>query len=271
MQIAAGKYGIFVDDWHQDKMSPLTFDVQQAGFPAWSPEGKGIVFRFFPAGGSSLGWIRADGAGEIAHLLDRKNTVTPYSFFPDGQRLAYMELDPDNGWDLWTLALDATDPDHPKPGKPELFLRTPSNERFPAVSPDGGWIAYASDESGRYEVWVRPFPPGPGRWQISTAGGTLPVWSRNHRELFFENPDNRIMVTDYEVKTQSFSSGKARLWSDQQLHDVGGGLNYDLAPDGESFAIFPELKAPAEEKGDVHVNFVLNFFDELRRRVPVGK
>jgi hypothetical protein len=79
------------------------------------------------------------------------------------------------------------------------------------------------------------------------------------------------MVTDYEVKNQSFSSGKPRLWSDQQLHDIGGGLNYDLAPDGKSFAIFPELKAPSEEKGHVHISFLLNFFDELRRRAPVSK
>jgi Tol biopolymer transport system component len=84
--------------------------------------------------------------------VDRKNTVVPYSFFSDGRRLAYTELDTDGGSDLWTLALDLSDPDHPKPGTPEPFLRTSSNELDPAVSPDGEWIACQSDESGRFEV-----------------------------------------------------------------------------------------------------------------------
>jgi hypothetical protein len=89
--------------------------------------------------------------------------------------------------------------------------------------------------------------------------------------LFFQNPDGRIMVTDYEEKNESFVPGKPRLWSDQQLHSPSGFPNYDLAPDGKQFAIFPELKAPAEEKGNVHVAFLENFFDELRRRAPPGK
>ena len=107
------------------------------------------------------------------------------------------EFDPDSGNDLWTLALDVSDPDHPKPGKPEPFLRSPSSEIFPAVSPDGRWIAYRSNESGRFEVYVRPFPGPGGKTQISNAGGTVPVWSRNGRELFFQNLDNRILVAEY--------------------------------------------------------------------------
>jgi hypothetical protein len=164
-----------------------------------------------------------------------------------------------------------SDPDHPKAAKPELFLRTPSNEAAPAVSPDGRWIAYASDESGRYEVYVRPFPGPGGKWQVSNAGGNLPIWSHKGRELFFQNRDNRIMVTDYERKNESFVADKPRVWSDQQVRNLGGPLNYDLAPDGKRFAIFPNQNAPAEEKGSVHMTFLLNFFDELRRRAPVSK
>jgi eukaryotic-like serine/threonine-protein kinase len=145
----------------------------------------------------------------------------------------------------------------------------PSNERVPSVSPDGRWIAYQSDETGSLEVYVRPFPGPGGKWQISSTGGTLPVWSRNGRELFFQNAHNRIMVTEYERKNDVLVVGKPRLWSDQQLQDLSGSLNYDLAPDGKRFAIFPELKA-LEEKGNVHVTFLENFFDELRRRAPAG-
>ena len=269
-QNAGNNGGIFVYDWQRDTMTRLTFGTQLARNPTWSPDGKHIVFRFRSGGVLSLGWIRADGAGETQHLLESKNLMLPYSFFPDGRRLAFDEIDPKTGNDLWTLPLDASDPDHPKPGKPELFLRTPANEHAPAVSPDGRYIAYQSDESGRNEVYVRPFPGPGGKWQISNAGGTSPVWSHNSHELFFQNLDNRIMVTDYEPKNDSLVVGKPRLWSDRQLRSGYGVSNYDLAPDGKRFTIFPELNAPAEQNGAVHNTFLLNFFDELRRRAPVG-
>jgi len=272
-QIEGGKYGIVVYDFKREQMLHLTFDSngQEISPPTWSPDGKHIVFRFVSAGGVSLGWIRADGTGETQRLLDSSHFVTPSSFLPDGRRLVYTEFDPDSSSDLWTMALDLSDPDHPKPGKSELFLRTPSDERRPAFSPDGHWMAYQSDESRRYEVYVRPFPGPGGKWQISNAGGQLPVWSRNGRELFFENLDNRIMVTDFEVRNGSFAPGKPRVSSDQQLQRIQGAPNYDLAPDGKRFAILPELTAPVEEKGNVHVTFLLNFFDELRRRAPTAK
>jgi Tol biopolymer transport system component/predicted Ser/Thr protein kinase len=273
LKIAGHDRGIFVYDWQRETMARLTSDTdtQQTSYPVWSPDGKYIAFQFRTARDSGLGWIRADGAMEMQHLLDSKNPVTPYSFFPDSRRLAHYGFDPDSGYDLWTLPLDVSDPDHPKPGKSEPFLRTPSNEHFPAASPDGRWIAYQSDESGKFEVYVRPFPGPGGKSQISNAGGQLPVWSRNGRELFFQNLDNRIMVADYEGKNQSFVHRKPQLWSNQQLHDFGGFLNYDLHPDGKRFAIVPEMKAPAEETGNVHVMFLENFFDELRRRAPVSK
>jgi Tol biopolymer transport system component/predicted Ser/Thr protein kinase len=262
----------FIYDLQREQNSPLTFNTEalQTSYPIWSPDGKHIVVQIRSVHGYSLGWMRADGAGEPQHLLDRQNLVTPYSLFSGGRRVAYHEFDPDSGNDLWTLALDVGNPEHPKPGKAELFLRTPSNEAFPAVSPDGVWIAYQSDESGRSEVYVRPFPGPGGRWQISNAGGTFPVWSSNGRELFFETLDNRIMVEDYTATGDSFMQGKPRLWSNQQLQNINGNPNYDLAPDGKRLAAFLKVNAP-EEKGAVHIAFLQNFFDELRRRSPVGK
>jgi serine/threonine-protein kinase len=265
------KGDVFVYDTQRDTLSRLTFTNQTNFYPTWAPDGKHIVFRSPSVAGSNLQWIRADGAGEAQRLLEARSNTNPYSFSPDGRRLAYGEQDAESGSDLWTLPLDLGDSEHPKPGKPELFLRTPANESLPAFSTDGRWIAYRSDESGSFETYVRPFPGPGGKWQISTGGGQFPIWSRNGRELFYETPDNHIMVVDYTASGDSFTAGKPRLWSDKQIRATGAVLNYDLAPDGKRFAVFPMPDTTAEEKGNVHVTFLLNFFDELRRKVPVDK
>lgn len=170
---------------------------------------------------------------------------------------------------MWTLPLDLTDPDHPKPGKAEPFLRAPFIEVDAAFSPDGRWMAYSSIETEQQngDLFVRPFPGPGGKWRISTGGGKYPSWSRDGRQLFFLGGDDRIMVTDYTAHGDSFSADKPRVWSDQQvLRPVDFVRNLDLAPDGKRFAVFPRT-TEEETKGDLHVTFLLNFEDELRRRV----
>ena len=263
---------IHIYDLRRDTMSRLVFNTPGNFYPIWSPDGKHIAFRSPSSSGSTIEWIRADGSGDAQRLLESKDPITlPYSFSPDGQRLAYSERSPETGYDLWTLPLDTSDPDHPKPGKPELFLKTSFNQLFPAFSPDGHWMAYASDKSGRFEVYVRRFP-GPGNeWQISTGGGQFPIWSRNGRDVFFESPENRIMVADYTATSDSFVSGKPRVWSEKQIRDLGSVANLDLAPDGKRFAMLALPEATKQEKGSVRVTFLLNFFDEVRRRIPERK
>jgi serine/threonine-protein kinase len=269
----SGEIGVY--DWQRDSMTRLTF-TQTSVRPVWTPDGKQIAFSTQAPGASSIRLIRADGAGEARLLLESKGDLDPYSFSPDGQRLAFAEPDVDTRVHLWTLPLDVSDPEHPKPGKPELFFHTTFNETEPAFSPDGRWIAYTSDESGRAEVYVRPSPGGApsasGRWQISTEGGLHPIWSRDGRELFYETSDNRIMAATYTAKADSFAADKPRLWSNTQiLNTVEEQWNLDLAPDGKRFAVFLRQKATGEQKGSVHVTVLLNFFDELRRRVPTSK
>jgi Tol biopolymer transport system component/predicted Ser/Thr protein kinase len=260
---------VFVYDLGRETITRLTF-AGGANFPTWTPDGKHLAFRSSSSEGLSLSWIRSDGAGENQRLLVSRNNVLPNSFSPDGRRLAYQEVNPERGQDIWTLPLDLGDPDHPKPGKPELFLRTKFNENLPAFSPDGRWMADRSDETGTNEIYVRPFPGPGGKWQISTGGALYAMWSNNGRELFYETPDNRIMVVEYTVSGESFVPGKPRLWSDKQIF-YPGVLNLALHPDGKRFAVFPMPEAAGGEKGPVHATFLLNFFDELRWRVPAGK
>ena len=246
---------IYVYDLERARTSRLTF-TGSARAPAWAPDGNHVVFGE-PASG--LFWMRADGAGAPQHLLKGKTFLSPWSFSPNGRRLAYIEQDPEMARDIWTLPLDLTDPDHPKPGEPELFLRTPKDELLPSFSPDGRWIAYRSNESENNEIWVRPFPASrEGKWQISSGGGLYPFWSKNGRELFYETADNRIMVVDYTVNGASFDAGRARPWVDKELF-YPGALNLDLAPEGKCFAVFTLPERTSGEKGSVHVTMLLNF------------
>jgi serine/threonine-protein kinase len=260
---------VFVFDSQRGNLSRLTATVDAVG-EAWAPDSKHIVFGTADRSGYGLSWVRSDGAGEAQRLLETAQLAVPWSFSPDGKQLGYFLIHPERQADIWTLPLDISDPDHPKAGKPELFLGTPAVENTPAFSPDGRWIAYRSNETGSNEVYVRPFPARPGSgWQISEGGGMYGMWSKNS-ELFYETADNRIMVVDYSVDGDSFIIGKRRLWSDRRLI-YDGRLNLALHPDGKRFAVFEPPKAQESERNTVHVTFLLNFFDYLRRRIPTGK
>jgi dipeptidyl aminopeptidase/acylaminoacyl peptidase len=139
-------------------------------------------------------------------------------------------------------------------------------------SPDGRWLAYVSNESGKNEVYVRAFPPSPsgqgGKWQISNNGGDLPRWSRKGHELVYQSGD-QLMAASYAVKGDTFVAEKPRVW----IAKLGGAAGYamwDLAPDGKRVAVLAPAESAEAPKQDHEVVFLENFFDELRRRVPVG-
>jgi serine/threonine-protein kinase len=248
----------------------LSFDSATDAYPVWTPDGKHIVYNS-RAGAGGLWWVRSDGSDQPQLLYQAKNgTAIPGSFTPDGRRLAFHQPAADTGRDIWTLPLDLTDPDHPKAGKPELFLATPSDDVEPAFSPDGHWLAYTSAEAGGYQVYVRPFPPtaGAGKWQVSAGGGRFPIWSRASKELFYASRSPaRIMVVSYTA-TDTFSPGAPRQWSETAIQFTDHYPPLDLAPDGKRFVVFPAPESASGGSTNVHVNFLLNFFDELKRRVP---
>jgi serine/threonine-protein kinase len=248
----------------------LTFNDQRVAnaFPVWTPDGKHLVFRAQSSPSVfSLLWTRSDGAGTPQSLMESKTELRPYSFSPDGTRLAFAGGDSKNGLDLWTMPLDLADPEHPKAGKPELFLDTRFDEYEPAFSPDGRWIAYRSTSSGVSEVYVQPFPGPGGKWLIGT--GRHPIWSRNAGELFYySNDNNRVMVATYRVNGDSFVPDRARVWSDARIMEPNIVMwNMDLAPDGKR-AVVSERNV---QTGPVQVTVLLNFFDELRSRATATK
>jgi serine/threonine-protein kinase len=265
-KLAFGTEGdVFVADPERDTLTRVTFSGG-AAIPVWAPDGKHLALNM---GGSvgRIAWIRSDGTGEIETLLESAANGTPWSFAPDG-RLAFFQKVASSGSTVWTLPLDLSDPDRPKPGKPEIAWASQADDSLPRFSPDGHWIAYRSNESGINEIYVRPFPASRGgKVQISNGGGLYGLWSGNGHELFYETGDNRIMVRDYTVEGDSFLPGKPRVWYDQPLF-YAGTANLDLSPDGKRFAVFALPETAPGEKGTVHVTMLLNFLDELKRRIP---
>jgi dipeptidyl aminopeptidase/acylaminoacyl peptidase len=223
--------------------------------------GKFVCPRKVPdrAGPSNLFAQAADGSGSAERLTRGPFISVASSWSPDGQTIAYMQPNPESGLDIWTVGV--ADP------KPRPFLKTKYNETSPEFSPDGHWLAYASDESGRFEIYVQPFPGPGGKWQISTGGGTEPAWNPAGRELFYR-VGNRIMAAAITLQPE-FSAGKpAMLFEGPWLPTPLSLPNYDVSPDGKRFLM---LKAADEDQGVRQIVVVQNWFEELKRRMAAGK
>ena len=250
---------VWLYDLSREALARLTFEGNSNQPPAWTPDGKRIAFGSNKEGPASLFWQLADGSGGLERLATSEYTQFPQSWSPDGQLLTFTELNPTTGWDIWVLRMADR--------KAQPFLRTPFNEESPRFSPDGRWLAYISDESGRFEVYVQPYPGPGGRWQISTEGGAEPEWNPNGRELFYRT-ENKMMVVDIGTHS-SFSAGKPRiLFSEPYLPTPIIPANYDVSPDGQRFLM---LKPSEQETAPTQINVVLNWFEELKQKVPVGK
>jgi dipeptidyl aminopeptidase/acylaminoacyl peptidase len=267
LQIVDGTVDIWVYEWARDRLTRLTFDPSTYK-PVWTPDDRRIAFGSTGADKSTrnLYWKLADGTGVEQRLTESNNTQSPASWHPSGKFLAFEEQTEQTSWDLMILPLEGDNASGWKPGRPTVFLNTPFAEHEPMFSPDGRWLAYSSNETGRSEVYVRPFPGPGGKWQISTAGGAFPTWSRTKHELFYGN-NGQIMVAPYEVEGDSFRAEQPRLWSNGRYMVNGAMRMFDLHPDGERFALAPVTQTPGGAKQDKIV-FIMNFFDELRRITP---
>ncbi len=166
-------------------------------------------------------------------------------------------IDPKTGSDLWVLPLEGK-------REPKPLLTTPFEEQAGAFSPDGRWIAFQTDESGKAEVYVQDYPGGSNRVQISTEGGSEPVWSRNGKELFYRAGKRLLVVT----MGAGAAPGKPKVLFEGDFR-VGDRIpGYDVSPDGQRF-YFIQTNRQTEQRGKLDI--VLNWFDELKRRVPAGE
>jgi serine/threonine-protein kinase len=273
LDISDGKQrDIWVYEWGLDTLTQLTFDPADDLAPVWTPDGRRIVFASDRAkpGIRNLYWVNADGSGEVTRLTDSPEDQRARSWHPDGKSLAFTANRGVTNWDLMILPMEGDAGRDLLPGKPRVFLGTPAVEIYPMFSPDGRWIASASNEAGSsLDVYVRPFPGPGGKWRISTEGGTHPHWSATARELLFVS-QGKVMFAPYAVVGDSFRPEKPRLWSPSGLRSLGNQYPYDLHPDGRRLAISPaaeESEGVAQDK----VVFFFNFGDYLKKIAPVTK
>jgi serine/threonine-protein kinase len=239
-------------------LTRLTF--QGGAQPIWTPDGRYITYRKTTEQEQSLYWKRADGTGSEERLTTGLRDGTS-SWSPDGQLLGFYDtLNAAGSTDrnIWLLPLAGD-------RKPRPFLQTPFNEAALMFSPDGRWVAYVSDESGRNEVYVLPFPGPGGKWQISVNGGGDPVWARSGRELFYLE-GTQMMAVDIETQPTFRAGTPRRLFDGGFVTGVGRVPVYDVAPDGR-FLMVQETSGEGEE-GPASIVVVENWTEELKRLVP---
>jgi serine/threonine-protein kinase len=257
-------FDLWVLDLERGARTRITFDVPDPRwFPVWAPEGNRLAFSSDPTGTNTLNVALVDGSREIDTLRVPQGLKFPTSWSPDGRVLAYYEAHPETLRDIWLL---------PTGGEPEPFLITSFEERAPAFSPDGRWIAYVSDQSGRDEVYVRPYPgPGPA-FTVSTGGGREPVWARSGSELYYRTPSDLMVVPVAPEAVVPFGRPRALLADGYTRNPAANALaaavaNYDVSPGGERFVMVrTDLSgaagAPAEQAAVVSIQ---SFFEELER------
>jgi eukaryotic-like serine/threonine-protein kinase len=243
--------GLSVFDLGRGSFGQIT--EQDEWGPAWSADGTELFF----GGRTPLGRVRSDGTGKREWLGEELHAQAS-SAAPDGSVLAILRSGPGTGTDIWLMPLRGG-------GEPRPWLQTQANEAWAEFSPDGRWMAYASDVSGRDEVYVRPFP-GPGTpYQVSVEGGRSPLWARGGRELFFVKRDGRltaVMVADV-TGSVPFSAGRPRLLLKGRFTTLGGPTGYDVSPDGRRLLLVEELDAPVQPA--TRLDVVLGWPEELRR------
>ena len=254
-----GQPQVWLYDLARDTSTRLTFEGSFNNSVAWTPDGKRIALRSNRQGPRNIFWQMADGSGGVERLTTSEYTQFPNVFSTDGQLLVFSEIHAATGYDIWVLRLADR--------KAQPFLRTPAEEGGPRFSPDGRWLAYSSDESGRREVYVQPYPGPGGKWLISTEGGREAVWNRNGRELFYRNGD-KMMAVDVTMQP-TFSASKPRvLFEGRYLPAAPTAPAYDVSVDGQRFLM---LKAGEQETSTPQVNVVVNWIEDMKQRMPAAQ
>jgi dipeptidyl aminopeptidase/acylaminoacyl peptidase len=246
------------DVWILDAVSGaparLTTDTADDSDPIWSPDGRWIVFSSGRDGGQDLYRRLSTGAGHDDRLLQTPRTKYPNSWSRDGRFIFFTSREEDTGWDIWLRPLE---------GKPRPLVSTPAVEIEPQLSPNGRWLAYTSDESGRMEVYIRSFPAAGGTWLISSHGGSDPRWRNDSSELYYLSPDRVLMAVGVNTAVSLDASIPKPLFQTRASGPLGLGVrfNYAVAQGGQRFLITADVRGAIPSP----INVVLNWTPDADR------
>ena len=254
LTVEAQTYDIWILDLERDTLTRLTFGKDD-GNPVWSPDGKHVAYQSSQAGSYNLYLRASDGSGSEERLTSDQDSSAPKCFTPDGKQLLFTRVRAGVP-EIWVYPFEkGGDSASARP-----FLQGPFRHEDAALSPDGRWLAYTSNESGKSEAYVTAFPGPGGKWQISTEGATGVGWSPDGRELFYrkDRKFQRVAVTT----SPSFSASRP-----EPLFE-GDYDSWDIAPEGKRFLV---AKDEAAESAPRQLNLVLDWFEDLKLRAPAGR
>ena len=263
--------GIAGDVWTYDvlrtTLSRLTTEPGDDSQPLWTPDSRRIIFRSVRAGNWELFWRPADGTGSDERLLTRAKDLidlTATGWSADGRQLLLMEVSQTSADVQCAIEQMAIG----QPSDVKVLVKNEFCNVYAAVSPDGRWMAYESNLSGRYEIYVERYPELGDRQQISTAGGRRPVWSRSGRELVFSSVDSRQMLAVDVQSGTTLVAGRPQMLFEFAMSPVAAGIRpWDLAPDGRFIVIRP-VQNETESSTAPSLILVQNWHEELKRLVP---
>jgi serine/threonine-protein kinase len=253
---------IWIWDIAHENLRRLTLNPAADLLPLWTPDGKRIVFGSPRAGGTPNLYIRAaDGTGGDTRISTSAVGQFATSITPDGKQIIVRSTAPKGDFDLDTVPLDAQ-------GQARPLIHTEFSEGNAELSPDGRWLAYESAESTQPQIYVQPFPDlNAGRWQISSAGGTKPLWARSGRELFYISSDGYLMTVPVQATTTFTFGNPVKVLNTRYLY--GPALRtYDVTPDGKRFLMIKEPQGVGTGGPAPNMVVVVNWFQELKARIP---
>jgi serine/threonine protein kinase len=219
---------IFMLDLASGALTRFTFGSASELSAIWSPDGSHIVFSASPSAGSLIYSKPSDGSAGEQPLIEAGGISVPDDWSRDGRYLVFDKVGPSTDYDIWILPMFGE-------RKPYVFLRAPGLQQHASISPDGHWIAYESDESGRFEIYVQSFPTPGGKWQVTNEGGIQPQWRRDGRELYYLAPNRKLMAASTQ-QAPTFSAGVPQALFEAPISLTGvndSRARYVFMPDGQ--------------------------------------
>jgi serine/threonine protein kinase len=252
-----GEHSVWIYDLDREALVRMT--KSYGAFPLWTPDGSRLAFE-----DHNLFWQPVDLSTPPEQLAESEFRQFPLSWTPDGKTLVFVQTEASGSHDIWELTLDGD-------RQPRPLVQTQANEWDATISPDGNYLAYSSDELGREEVYVKPYPGPGGVKRVSVAGGSEPAWSRSGKELFYisgSDDSNTVSMCALEIAFKpSFKAGKPRVLFEGQIPDNMISRRYDVTSDGQLFVMCLTERIPAPKISEIHA--ILNWFEELKQKVPV--